>query len=118
MPSASSFLPLKTDVLLILLAVDVRAAHGYAIIRDVEHRTRGEVLLQTGALYRTLKQLLRNGLIRECDPPRDEPAGDERRRYYRTTQLGRAVVEAEIERMASLVRAARSTIASRKPGFA
>jgi DNA-binding PadR family transcriptional regulator len=47
-----SFLPLKNDALLIMLAVANEPQHGYGIIRDVEARSDGEIVLQTGALYR------------------------------------------------------------------
>jgi DNA-binding PadR family transcriptional regulator len=106
--SPTSFLPLKPDLLLILLAVDAEPRHGYAIIKEVDRRTAGSMLLQTGALYRSLKGLLADRLIEESDAPPDEPTGDERRRYYRTTRLGAAVIEAELERMAALVKSARA----------
>jgi DNA-binding PadR family transcriptional regulator len=110
-----SFLPLKTDTLLILLALAPASRHGYGIIRDVEERTDGETRLQTGALYRTLRRLLSDGLIQEGErPPKDRNA-DERRQYYGLTRLGRAVMEAETARMARLVRAVRLTHAGRKP---
>jgi DNA-binding PadR family transcriptional regulator len=107
-------LPLKSDVLFILLALADRPLHGYAIIRDVEARSDGRVRLQTGALYRTLRRLLRDGLIAERAAPRDAGSDDERRRYYEPTKLGRAVLDAELARMARLVRA----VARRKPGVA
>ena len=110
------FLPLKTDVLMILLAVDGAPSHGYAIIRDVARRTEGAVRLQTGALYRALKHLLDDGLIHECDAPADADVDDERRRYYRTTKLGAAAIEAELDRMAALVRSARAGRSTRSPG--
>jgi DNA-binding PadR family transcriptional regulator len=120
MPDASraeSFLPLATDTLLILLALAATPLHGYGIIRDVEARSDGETLLQTGALYRTLRRLLRDALIEECEAPAGE-GDDPRRRFYRPTRLGRAVVEAEVARMARLVRAARLTEAGKRPRLA
>lgn len=114
----SSFLPLKNDVLLILIALADRSAHGYGIIRDVEARTDGEVVLQTGALYRALKRLLADGLIEECAAPPDADREDARRRYYRVTALGAAVRSAEIERMSTLVRAARLTAQGKRPRLA
>jgi DNA-binding PadR family transcriptional regulator len=114
MPKApGDFLPLKTDVLMILLAVDGRPGHGYAIIKEVDRRTDGAVRLQTGALYRALKHLLDDDLIGECPAPAQAPGDDERRRYYRTTKLGSAVIEAELDRMAALVRSARADRARR-----
>lgn len=112
--SPADFLPLKTDVLLILLAVDTEARHGYAIIKEVDRRTSGTVALQTGALYRSLKGLLADHLIEETAAPPGEPADDERRRYYQTTRLGAAVIEAELDRMADLVKTARRSRATHK----
>jgi DNA-binding PadR family transcriptional regulator len=83
------------------------------IIRDVEARSAGETVLQTGALYRTLRRLLRDLLIETCDPPA-AGIGDERRIYYRLTRRGRLALDAEVDRMARLVRAARLTHAGKK----
>jgi DNA-binding PadR family transcriptional regulator len=114
----AAFLPLKADVLMILLALADRPCHGYAIIKEVDRRSGGAVRLQTGALYRDLKRLLADGLIDECPPPSTERDEDERRRYYRATKLGSAVVEAEVARMAALVRAARTRATPRRPRLA
>lgn len=107
-PDPSTFLPLKTELSLILLALEGRPLHGYAIIKDVRERSEGGVELQTGALYRHLRRLLDDGLIAEVDRPAGEESDDERRRYYRVTPLGRAVVDADLARMARLVEAART----------
>ena len=105
-PDPASFLPLKSDILLILLVLTRRERHGYGIIGDVEERSGGEIRLATGALYRALKRLLADRLIVESER-RPADADDERRRFYRITPLGEAVVAAEVERMATLVRAAK-----------
>lgn len=111
----SAFLPLKTDELLILLALAARPLHGYGIMRDVETRSEGQAVLQTGALYRTLRRLSDLGLIETCARPADADSRDDRRRYYRPTGLGCAVLEAETGRMATLVRAARLTAGGKRP---
>ena len=113
-----AFLPLKSDVLLILLALAARPLHGYGIIRDVDDRSDGELRLQTGALYRTLRRLLGDGLIEESPRPAADVGDDERRRYYRLTSLGHAVLNAEVERMSKLVRAARETASGKRPRLA
>jgi DNA-binding PadR family transcriptional regulator len=110
-------LPLKSDVLLIMLALAARPLHGYGIIRDVEERSAGDTILQTGALYRTLRRLLSDRLIEECASS-DDGSYDERRRTYQLTRLGRSVLHAEVERMARLVRAARLTDAGKRPRLA
>lgn len=115
LPDPADFLPLKSDVLLILLALAAQPRHGYGIIRDVEARSGGQVVLQTGALYRTLRRLLQTRLIEECPRPGDADSDDERRRYYRPTPLGRQVMDAEVARMSRLVRAARLTAGGKRP---
>lgn len=106
-PDPVSFLPLKTEVALIMMALETRALHGYAIIKDVRERSDATVELQTGALYRHLRRLLDDGLIVEVDRPAGEESEDERRRYYRATPLGRDVLDADLARMTKLVQAAR-----------
>jgi DNA-binding PadR family transcriptional regulator len=111
---AEAFLPLPTDALYILLALAARPLHGYGIMRDVEDRSAGEVVLQTGALYRMLRRLLRDDLIEACAPPDDDAGADPRRRYYRPTRRGRLVLDAEVSRMSRIVRAARLTEAGKR----
>jgi DNA-binding PadR family transcriptional regulator len=113
-----SFLPLNTDALMILLAVANEPRHGYGIIRDVEERSDGMIHLQTGALYRNLKRLRLDGLLSEVSAPTGQTSDDQRRRYYTITQLGEAVLEAEVERMSMLVRAAKAVAAGRTPRLA
>jgi len=114
-PDPADFVPLKRDALFILLALAAHPLHGYGIIRDVETRSEGEIVLQTGALYRMLRRLLEDALIEECARPPDAGSADERRRYYAPTALGRAVLAAEVDRMARLVRAARLTADGKRP---
>ncbi|HYL09922.1 MAG TPA: PadR family transcriptional regulator [Candidatus Acidoferrales bacterium] len=109
------FLPLTPALFHVLLALAEEDRHGYAILKEVELRTRGEVRLSTGTLYGIIKRLLSEGLILEL---RQRPAAsedDERRRYYRLTPLGRAVAEAEAERLEKVVALARSRNLLRKP---
>ncbi|HEX4567242.1 MAG TPA: PadR family transcriptional regulator [Vicinamibacterales bacterium] len=100
------FVPLTAVVFEILLALADGERHGYDVMQDVERRTGGQVVLHAGTLYRALSRLLDQGLIEELDE-RPDPGGDERRRYYRLTPLGRAVARAEAARLASQVAAAR-----------
>lgn len=97
----SSFLPLKPDVFTILLVLLDGDAHGYRMIKAAEERTGRKGQLQPGALYRLLKQMLDADLVREVVGT--DEVRDDRRRYYRITPFGRAVAQAEAERMAELV---------------
>lgn len=91
----------------VLLALGDGEKHGYAILKDVEQQTAGEVRLSTGTLYAIIKRLLAEGIIEECRnrPPAEED--DQRRRYYRLTGEGRAVTVAEAARMEKLIATAR-----------
>ena len=109
--------PLKADVLMILLALRDGERHGYAIMRDAAERSEGAVRLQAGALYRTLKRLVDDGLVAESDARPAPESDDERRRYYRLTSLGARVLAAELDRLARLVAAARPAT-SRRPRLA
>jgi DNA-binding PadR family transcriptional regulator len=101
------FLPLTPAVLEILLALAAEDLHGYANMREVERRTDGETRLGPGTLYRSVGQLLQRGWIREADERPDPKLDDERRRYYRLTDLGRRAANAEVGRLEGLVRTAR-----------
>jgi DNA-binding PadR family transcriptional regulator len=108
MASAESFLPLTAVVFEILLALSGGELHGYDIMREVESRSGGRVVLHAGSLYRALARLLRAQLVEEVDERPDPAMDDQRRRYYRLTTLGRNVATAEARRLASQVNAARS----------
>jgi len=69
--------------------------------------TDGATRLAPGTLYTTVKRLLETGLIEELDERPDPTLDDERRRYYRLTPGGRAVVAAEVQRLERLTAAAR-----------
>ena len=104
--SAEDFLPVKPAVVLILLVLGEGELHGYAIAQAVRARSNSRVKLETGPLYRHLKRLLDSGLVVEAKVQRPTDR-DERRRYYRLTQLGREVLALEAERLSGLVDATR-----------
>lgn len=106
-PEPESFLPLRPAVFLILLALTDDQLHGYAIAQQVGTTSQGSVRVASGPLYRHLKRLLDADLIEESDQRPDPEKDDERRRYYRLTELGREVVKLEADRMAAMVEAAR-----------
>jgi DNA-binding PadR family transcriptional regulator len=91
-----------------MLALGEEELHGYAIMLEVRRRTEGRRRLAPGTLYRSLKQMHERGLLEELEERPDPALDDERRRYYRLTDLGRRVALAEVERLEDLLSAARS----------
>ena len=89
----------------ILLALAERELHGLGIADRVEDLTRGAVELGPGTLYRSLKEMVESGLIREARAPEGET--DPRRKYYAITAAGRRAVAAEAAHLERLVQAAR-----------
>lgn len=103
-----AFLPLTPAVFHILLALADGECHGYGIMREIAERTQGTVRMGPGTLYGTIARMLGDGLIAVADERPDPAQDDERRRYYRLTELGRRVASAEALRLEQLVRLARS----------
>ena len=96
------YLPLKPVVLQILLALADSELHGYGVVQAIERQSQGRVRVEAGPLYRHLKALLDQELVRES--PHRPPDADARRgTYYRLTTLGREVLVAEAQRLSSLV---------------
>jgi DNA-binding PadR family transcriptional regulator len=105
MPSDRS--SLTTAALHILVAIGPGERHGYSIMIEIERLTDGAVRLAPGTLYVTIKRLLGANLIEETGERPDADLDDQRRRYYRVTPGGRAVVASELRRLESLVSSAR-----------
>jgi DNA-binding PadR family transcriptional regulator len=104
----TAMLPLSEPVLHILLTLAGGARHGYGIMVEVEERTEGRVRLGPGTLYGAVKRLRERGLIEEVEAAASpEEAGDDRRRTYRLTPLGREVTRLEVARLERLVETAR-----------
>ena len=103
---SSRLLPLTPLSLAILLALAEGDLHGYAIIKEVERQTEGELTVGTGSLYAALQRMRQDALITES--PDEPPSGtDSRRRYYRLTPFGREVARQETLRMARVLAVAR-----------
>jgi DNA-binding PadR family transcriptional regulator len=80
--------------LLILALVDEQALHGYEIARRIEMRSGGTLRFTLASLYETLYRLEDRGLIRGRWVER---AGERRRRSYRITERGRAMLTSQRE---------------------
>jgi DNA-binding PadR family transcriptional regulator len=107
-PRPEDFLPLHRDTFQILVALADRDRHGYSILRDIAERGGGAHPIGPSTLYSSIRRLLESGLIEELDERPDPESDDERRRYYRLTNLGRRVAVVEAERLQRLLDDARA----------
>ena len=107
---------MKNRVYLILLALADADLHGLAIARAVQQLSDGQTHLWPASLYGTLDALSETGLIEELDDPRHRPVDEsEKKRFYRLTRAGHRALAAETDRLAALVKVARSRLKAR-PG--
>jgi DNA-binding PadR family transcriptional regulator len=95
---------LTPAVLHILLALAEDDMHGLGIADWVEEATNGALELGPGTLYRSLKEMVEDGLIREAAA---DPSADPRRRYYAITAAGKRRAAQEAARLERLVEVAR-----------
>ena len=99
--------PLKPSTYYVLLALADGELHGYAIMQAVAEMTGGRETILPGTLYAALARMVDEGLIEARDPA-DASSGGPKRRYYRSTRLGRTAARAESERLRALVEIARA----------
>jgi DNA-binding PadR family transcriptional regulator len=109
----SRFLPLSPATLHILLSLAGGDRHGYGMMQEVVRQSEGQYRLGPGTLYDNLQKLLAARLVLEVGQrPGDD---DSRRRYYRLSPLGRAVLAAETSRLDGVVREAKARLRDARP---
>jgi DNA-binding PadR family transcriptional regulator len=96
-------LPLTPAVFFILFALADGEKHGYAIMQQTTHLSDGKFRMGPGTLYTTIQRLLELSLIEEVW---DNSERESRRRYYRLTRQGRALLDLEINRMGAVLQLA------------
>ena|SRR5664279_1649634 len=99
--SWEGLLPLTPATFFILFALAEGEKHGYAIMQQVGELSQGRFRMGPATLYTTIQRLLDLCLIQEI-----EGEGDQRRRNYRLTRMGKMVFKAELQRMDAVVRLA------------
>jgi DNA-binding PadR family transcriptional regulator len=100
--------PLPSAAFQILLSLAGEDLHGYGIMRQVADQTDGRMRLGPGTLYSSIQTLLEEKFVEEVDQREDLKLNHERRRYYRLTSAGRKLARSEAERLADLLRVART----------
>jgi DNA-binding PadR family transcriptional regulator len=97
MPESSERGVLTEAMYYILLSL-YSPMHGYGIMQNIEALSRGRVTLSAGTLYGALNTLVEKKWIQEV-------IGDDansRKKEYRITEAGKAMVQREIERLQEL----------------
>jgi PadR family transcriptional regulator len=102
--------PLQEPTFLILTALAGGPLHGYGVIQEVTRLSDGRVVLRPGTLYGALDRLTEHGHVAA---DREEIVDGRLRRYYRLTDDGAAVLDAEARRLASNVAEARRRLSGR-----
>jgi PadR family transcriptional regulator PadR len=97
--------------LFILALIDEADHHGYEIGRQIELRSGGAVRFTMASLYATLYRLEERALLKGRWV---EKAGQRRRRYYRITDSGRAMLASQREDWSRFI-AALTQVAGVKP---
>jgi DNA-binding PadR family transcriptional regulator len=108
--TSASVPPLQEPTFLILAALAAQPLHGYGVIQEVAELSDGRVKLRAGTLYGALDRLVEQGLVAA---DREEIVEGRLRRYYRLTDDGAAVLEAEARRLTSNAEAAVKRLGAR-----
>lgn len=77
--------------------------HGYSITQKVKELTTGQLSISPGTMYGTLAKMEKDGLIAFV---REE----EKRKLYSITELGKQILELEIQRIERLYRNSKEEV--------
>jgi DNA-binding PadR family transcriptional regulator len=94
--------PLTEATFFILLSLSPAPKHGYAIMKEVKVLSKGRIGFSTGTLYGAIRRLLEQSWIKRVADPEPNPT-DRERKAYTLTDKGRKVLNAEVERLRSLL---------------
>src|SRR5580700_9117424 len=89
-------LPLTPAVFFILFALADGEKHGYAIMQGVSRTSDNQFRIAPGTLYTTIQRLLDLDLLAETGNVGGQSDHENRRRYYKLTRTGRAVLAADV----------------------
>ena len=90
--------PALTEGVYYILLSLLEPLHGYGIIQNVESMSGGRVRLAAGTLYGAINTLLEKGWITAL-----AGEADSRKKEYVITELGREMLNKELQRLEELV---------------
>lgn len=88
------YVPMTETGFYILLCLQ-EPNHGYGIVQKVKDMTGGDIVLAPGTMYGSLSKMEKDGLIRFM-------AEEDKRKIYSITDLGREVLNLEMNRIERL----------------
>lgn len=98
-----------TEVTFFVLLALYEPRHGYAVMRFIEEKTGGRLLLGAGTLYGAITTLEEKGWIARCGESAD------RKKQFVITAAGREIAERELQRLRELTDTAEAIIGGQKP---
>lgn len=101
MKTIEDLTPLTPAVFYILFSLAEGERHGYEIMKQVRQNTQGKIKMGNGTLYGSIKRMLSDELIEDAGDKLD--SDNERRKYYRLTDLRRKVLQVEMQRYLEIV---------------
>ena len=100
-----------TDSAYYILVALLSPKHGYAIMKYIEELTGGEIKIGPATLYTLIKKM------QEADFIVLDEDEDERRKTYRVTEKGNAIVVTEIERRLRMAQHGQLALQSAKEEY-
>ena len=97
------YLPLSETTYYIMLML-AKPLHGYGVMQEVEAMTGGAVIIGPGTLYGAFSTLEKENLIAMVRK-------EARRKFYTLTDMGRAVLHCQIERLEMMTISGRQVLA-------
>jgi DNA-binding PadR family transcriptional regulator len=97
-----------TEVTFFILLALYTPNHGYGIMKFVEEKTHGRLILGAGSLYGAIKTLEKRNWIMCVDD------GNTRKKEYIITKTGKEIVETEMNRLKSLIGIAEDIVGGRE----
>ncbi len=98
-----------TEVTFFVLLALHEPRHGYAVMRFIEEKTGGRLLLGAGTLYGAITALEEKGWIARRGESED------RKKQFVITAAGREIAQRELSRLRELTNTAEAIIGGEKP---
>ncbi len=98
----NTFVPMSETAYLILLSL-LEERHGYGIMQHVAQVTNGRINLGAGTVYGTIGKLEKAELIQMIKE-------EEKRKYYKISKEGRAVLKQELNRIQELCKVGEAAL--------